>query len=147
MPELAEQVLADGSRRPVSLARPLLADPEFVRKAADGRRDEINTCIACNQACLDHTFKAQLASCLVNPRAGHETELVFHANAAQKKRIAVGRCRPCRAGRGDDTRRPWPRGAPVRKRGADRRPVQHGQAHSGKEEFEETLRYFRAASR
>ncbi len=76
-PELAEQLLADGDADLVSLARPLLADPDFVGKAAAGRADEINTCIACNQACLDHAFANQRASCLVNPRACHETELVL----------------------------------------------------------------------
>jgi 2,4-dienoyl-CoA reductase (NADPH2) len=83
MPEVAEQVLSDGCADLVSLARPLLADPEFANKARSGRRDDINTCIACNQACLDHTFRAELASCLVNPRAGHETELVFQARPDQ----------------------------------------------------------------
>jgi 2,4-dienoyl-CoA reductase (NADPH2) len=87
-PEVAEQVLADGCADMVSMARPLLADPEFVNKAATGRVDEINTCIACNQACLDHVFQRRIASCLVNPRAGHETELVY-APARQPKRIAV----------------------------------------------------------
>jgi 2,4-dienoyl-CoA reductase (NADPH2) len=76
-PEVADQLVADGTADLVSLARPLLADPEFVRKAAAGRADEINTCIACNQACLDHAFVNKRASCLVNPRACHETELVL----------------------------------------------------------------------
>ncbi|MEO8750987.1 MAG: NADPH-dependent 2,4-dienoyl-CoA reductase [Allobranchiibius sp.] len=74
-PEVAEQILADGHADLISMARPLLADPEFVNKAREGRGDEINTCIACNQACLDHTFANKRASCLVNPRAGHETTL------------------------------------------------------------------------
>ncbi|MFI7580488.1 oxidoreductase [Kocuria kalidii] len=74
-PETAERILADGDADMVSLARPLLADPAFVDKAARGRADAINTCIACNQACLDHTFAGRVASCLVNPRAGHETLL------------------------------------------------------------------------
>ncbi|MCW2819321.1 MAG: 2,4-dienoyl-CoA reductase, partial [Marmoricola sp.] len=76
-PELAEQLLAEGSADLVSMARPFLADPELVAKAAAGRADEINTCIACNQACLDHTFSNKRASCLVNPRACRETELVL----------------------------------------------------------------------
>jgi 2,4-dienoyl-CoA reductase (NADPH2) len=76
-PELAEQLIADGTADLVSMARPLLADPDFVNKAAAGRADEINTCIACNQACLDHAFANKRASCLVNPRACHETELVL----------------------------------------------------------------------
>jgi len=75
-PDDAESLLADGSADLVSMARPFLADPDLVAKAAAGRADEINTCIACNQACLDHTFQAKRASCLVNPRACHETELV-----------------------------------------------------------------------
>ena len=76
-PELAEEILAAGEADLVSMARPLLADPAFVAKAMDERADEINTCIACNQACLDHVFANQRASCLVNPRACHETELVL----------------------------------------------------------------------
>lgn len=89
-PEVAEQVLTDGCADMVSLARPFLADAEFVAKAAAGRADEINTCIACNQACLDHTFKGQLASCLVNPRAGHETTLLIRATTAKKRFAVVG---------------------------------------------------------
>ena len=87
-PEVAEQLLADGAADMVSLARPLLADAEFVKKAAQGQSDLINTCIACNQACLDHVFVNKTASCLVNPRACRETELVFRP-AAKAKRIAV----------------------------------------------------------
>jgi 2,4-dienoyl-CoA reductase (NADPH2) len=87
-PEVAEQVLADGHADMVSMARPLLADENFVIKAEQGRADEINTCIACNQACLDHTFKGELSSCLVNPRACHETTLNYHPGK-NKKRIAV----------------------------------------------------------
>jgi 2,4-dienoyl-CoA reductase (NADPH2) len=89
-PEVAEQVLASGQADLVSMARPFLADPEFVNKAITGRADEINTCIACNQACLDHTFANQKASCLVNPRAGHETELTYVPVAEEDtKLIAV----------------------------------------------------------
>jgi 2,4-dienoyl-CoA reductase (NADPH2) len=87
-PEVAEQVLAEGDADMVSMARPFLADPEFVNKAAEGRADEINTCIGCNQACLDHTFGGKLTSCLVNPRACHETELNY-IPVAQAKKIAV----------------------------------------------------------
>ncbi|WP_199782942.1 2,4-dienoyl-CoA reductase FMN-binding domain-containing protein, partial [Streptomyces alboniger] len=76
-PEIAEQLLADGAADMVSLARPLLADPDFVAKAEAERSEAINTCIGCNQACLDHTFNLQITSCLVNPRACHETELVL----------------------------------------------------------------------
>ncbi len=87
-PAVAESVLEDGCADMVSMARPFLADPDFVRKAADGRADQIAPCIACNQACLDHTFSGKLTSCLVNPRACHETELVIEA-AAEPKKIAV----------------------------------------------------------
>ena len=87
-PAVAEGILAGGQADLVSMARPLLADPEFVAKASAGRADEINTCIACNQACLDHVFERKTASCLLNPRACHETELAF-GPAARRKRIAV----------------------------------------------------------
>jgi 2,4-dienoyl-CoA reductase (NADPH2) len=87
-PEVAEQVLADGCADLVSMARPLLADPEFPKKAREGRASQINTCIGCNQACLDHIFENKLTSCLVNPRACHETELLARP-AQAKKRIAV----------------------------------------------------------
>lgn len=87
-PEVAEQVLAEGDADMVSMARPFLADPEFVNKAAAGRSDEINTCIGCNQACLDHTFGGKLTSCLVNPRACHETELNY-LPVTQVRKIAV----------------------------------------------------------
>ena len=141
MPEVAEQVLADGSADMISMARPFLADPEFVNKAAQGRANEINTCIACNQACLDHAFKNKLASCLVNPRAGHELDLVIRI-APAKKRIAVIGAGPAGlaaattlAGRGHrvdlfDS--------------ADKIGGQFNMAKlvPGKEEFEETLRYF-----
>lgn len=87
-PEVAEQILAEGDADMVSMARPFLADPEFVTKAAAGRGDEINTCIGCNQACLDHTFGGKLTSCLVNPRACHETELNY-LPVTQVRKIAV----------------------------------------------------------
>lgn len=87
-PEVAEQILAEGDADMVSMARPFLADPEFVNKAAAGRGDEINTCIGCNQACLDHTFGGKLTSCLVNPRACHETELNY-LPVTQVRKIAV----------------------------------------------------------
>ncbi len=87
-PEVAEQVLAEGDADMVSMARPFLADADFVNKAAAGRGDEINTCIGCNQACLDHTFGGKLTSCLVNPRACHETELNY-LPVQQIKKIAV----------------------------------------------------------
>ena len=89
-PEVAEQVLAENDADMVSMARPFLADPEFVNKAAAGKADEINTCIGCNQACLDHTFGGKLTTCLVNPRACHETELNYIATTAVKKIAVVG---------------------------------------------------------
>ena len=89
-PELAESILAAGEADLVSMARPLLADPDFVAKAAAGRADEINTCIACNQACLDHVFANQKASCLVNPRAGRETELVLLPTRSARSVAVVG---------------------------------------------------------
>ncbi len=87
-PEMAEHVLASGHADMISMARPMLADSEFVLKAEQGRSDEINTCIGCNQACLDHIFSMKIATCLVNPRACYETELIFK-ESAEKKNIAV----------------------------------------------------------
>lgn len=89
-PEVAEQILAENDADMISMARPFLADPEFVNKAAAGKSDEINTCIGCNQACLDHTFGGKLTTCLVNPRACHETELNYIATTAVKKIAVVG---------------------------------------------------------
>ena len=89
-PEVAEQLLADGSATMVSMARPFLADAFFMRKAKDGRSQDINSCIACNQACLDHTFVGKTSSCLVNPRACHETEIVIEASEKPKKLAVVG---------------------------------------------------------
>ncbi|WP_246159561.1 NADPH-dependent 2,4-dienoyl-CoA reductase [Nocardioides antri] len=89
-PEAAEEILASGKADLVSMARPLLADAHFVNKAAEGRADEINTCIACNQACLDHVFKNRSASCLVNPRACHETTLVLRPTRVKKSVAVVG---------------------------------------------------------
>ena len=90
LPATAEQILADGSADMVSMARPMLADPEFVKKAREDRADEINVCIACNQACLDHTFSNKMSSCLVNPRACHETELNYLATQSKKRFAVVG---------------------------------------------------------
>lgn len=89
-PELAEDILSNGDADMISMARPLLADPEFAIKAEAGRANEINTCIACNQACLDHTFSMKRSSCLVNPRACHETELVYVKTEAPKQVAVIG---------------------------------------------------------
>jgi 2,4-dienoyl-CoA reductase (NADPH2) len=140
-PEVAEAILAAGAADMVSMARPLLADPDFVRKAAAGRGDEINTCIACNQACLDNIFAGQVASCLVNPRACHETELRIE-RSVQRKRIAVVGAGPagmaCAATAAE-------RGHEVTL--FDSAAAIGGQFNlarriPGKEEFNETLRYF-----
>ncbi len=90
MPETAEKVLAEGHADMISMARPFLADPEWVNKAKAEKEDEINTCIGCNQACLDHVFQQKVASCLVNPRACHETELNYHPTKKQKKIAVIG---------------------------------------------------------
>ncbi len=139
-PEVAEEVLASGADL-VSLARPFLADPEFVLKAEQGRADEINTCIACNQACLDHTFRKQRATCLVNPRAAHETELVIEPTP-HRRRVAVVGAGPAGmaaattlAGRGHEVEL------------FEARDHVGGQFDiamriPGKEEFAETIRYF-----
>jgi 2,4-dienoyl-CoA reductase (NADPH2) len=141
MPETAEKVLADGDADMVSMARPFLADPEWVNKSADDRADEINTCIACNQACLDHVFEQKVASCLVNPRAGHETELLIKP-ASVKKRIAVVGAGPAGLAAATTAAR---RGHAVTLfEAADRIGGQFNMAKRvpGKEEFVETLRYF-----
>ncbi|MDH5209982.1 MAG: NADPH-dependent 2,4-dienoyl-CoA reductase [Burkholderiaceae bacterium] len=140
-PEVGEQVLADGCADMVSLARPLLADPDFVAKARAGRAQDINTCIACNQACLDHAFKNELATCLVNPRAARETVLVIRA-AAQRLRYAVVGAGP--AGLAAATTLAE-RGHEVHLfEGAAQIGGQFNMARRipGKEEFSETLRYF-----
>ena len=90
MPEAAEQILADGNVQLISMARPLLSDPDWVRKAEADAADEINTCIACNQACLDHAFVHKTVSCLLNPRAGHETKLVLGPTRRTKRVAVVG---------------------------------------------------------
>ena len=90
MPEDAETILAEGQTDLVSMARPFLADPAWVRKAVEGRDEQINTCIACNQACLDHTFSQKRASCLVNPRAGRETTLVLEPTRTAQRVAVIG---------------------------------------------------------
>jgi len=142
MPEVAEKILANGGADMVSLARPLLADPEWANKARSGRVQAINTCIACNQACLDHVFENKLASCLVNPRAAHETELNYLPTARPRRIAVVGAgpaglaCATVAARRGHQVTL------------FDAASEIGGQFNlakriPGKEEFHETLRYFR----
>lgn len=141
-PELAEELLANGSCNMVSMARPFLADSQFIKKAKEGRADEINTCIGCNQACLDHTFAWKITSCLVNPRACHETELVIEPSGKQKRVAVIGAgpaglaCAVTSAERGHSVSL------------YDASAEIGGQFNiaklvPGKEEFYETLRYFK----
>jgi len=142
MPDEAEHILASGEADMVSMARPFLADPDFVRKVESGRVDEINTCIACNQACLDHTFSNQRASCLVNPRAGHETELVF-VKTVRPKRVAVVGAGPAGLSAASVAAE---RGHDVSLFDASERiggQFNYAMRIPGKEEFAETLRYFK----
>lgn len=142
MPEVAERVLTAGHADMVSMARPFLADPAWVRKAEQGLAEEINTCIACNQACLDHTFAGKLTSCLVNPRACHETELVI-APAQTIKRVAVVGGGPAglatavtAASRGHSV-------VLFEQRSELGGQFNYARKIPGKEEFNETLRYYR----
>ncbi|MET8457897.1 NADPH-dependent 2,4-dienoyl-CoA reductase [Streptomyces parvulus] len=141
-PEVAERLLAEGAADMVSMARPMLADPDFVAKAASGRPEDINTCIGCNQACLDHTFSGQITSCLVNPRACHETELVLTPTRRRKRVAVVGAgpaglaCAVGAAERGHDVTL-YDAAAEVGGQLNVARKV------PGKQEFDETLRYFR----
>ncbi len=141
-PEVGEQVLTEGCADMVSMARPFLADAEFVNKARQNRADEINTCIACNQACLDHVFKRKTASCLVNPRACHETELNYEKTETKKKIAVVGAgpaglaASTILAGRGHEVHL-------FEASGEIGGQFNMAKTIPGKEEFHETLRYFR----
>ncbi|OKJ44954.1 NADPH-dependent 2,4-dienoyl-CoA reductase [Streptomyces sp. CB01580] len=141
-PELAEEILASGRADMVSMARPFLADPDFVAKAAAGRPEAINTCIGCNQACLDHVFGGRVTSCLVNPRACHETELVLSPTRTVRRLAVVGAgpaglaCAVTASERGHRvTLFDMADGIGGQLDVARRVP--------GKQEFDETLRYFR----
>ncbi|MFE0807505.1 FAD-dependent oxidoreductase [Streptomyces sp. NPDC058794] len=141
-PEVAERLLAEGTADMVSMARPMLADPDFVAKAAAGRPEAINTCIGCNQACLDHTFSGRITSCLVNPRACHETELVLAPTRRRKRLAVVGAgpaglaCAVSAAERGHEVTL-YDAGSEIGGQLNVARRV------PGKQEFDETLRYFR----
>lgn len=141
MPDVAEQVLRDGDADVVSMARPLLADPDFVKKAIEDKAQAINTCIACNQACLDKVFQGKRASCLVNPRACYETELVIEKTDIAKKIIIVGlgpagmACAKVAAARGHHVI--------AYEAGDLGGQLNLAKKIPGKEEFAETIRYYR----
>eukprot|EP00611_Tribonema_gayanum_P011014 TRINITY_DN21136_c0_g1_i1.p1 TRINITY_DN21136_c0_g1~~TRINITY_DN21136_c0_g1_i1.p1 ORF type:complete len:481 (-),score=190.52 TRINITY_DN21136_c0_g1_i1:286-1560(-) len=144
MPQTAEQVLARGDADMVSMARPLLADPYWVRKAAEGREDEINTCIACNQACLDHSFVGKLASCLVNPRAGHETELrLLPVAATKRRRVAVVGAGPAGLACATSAAQRGHKVTLFESASDIGGQFNMAKAVPGKEEFHETIRYFK----
>ncbi|ENV05985.1 hypothetical protein F967_01507 [Acinetobacter sp. CIP 102637] len=141
-PEMAEHVLASGHADMISMARPMLADADFVLKASEGRSDEINTCIGCNQACLDHIFSMKIATCLVNPRACYETELIFKETNAIKNIAVIG------AGPAGLSFATYAASRGHKVKVFDSNNQIGGQFNiaktiPGKEEFYETLRYFK----
>ncbi|EDQ01053.1 NADPH-dependent 2,4-dienoyl-CoA reductase [Shewanella benthica] len=141
-PEVAEEILAQGNADIVSMARPMLADPDFMLKAQAGKSDEINTCIGCNQACLDHIFQMKLVSCLVNPQACHETELIIKPTEHSKE-IAVVGAGPAGLAAATTAAR---RGHKVTLFEADDKiggQFNIAMQVPGKEEFSETIRYFK----
>ncbi|WP_024795390.1 NADPH-dependent 2,4-dienoyl-CoA reductase [Tomitella biformata] len=141
MPETAEHILTTTQVELISMARPMLADPDWVDKAAAGKADEINTCIACNQACLDHTFQNKTASCLVNPRACHETQLTL-APTRRTKTVAVVGAGPAGLAAATNLAR---RGHTVTLFEAEDRiggQFEIARRIPGKEEFAETIRYY-----
>jgi 2,4-dienoyl-CoA reductase (NADPH2) len=137
----AEALLASGAADLISMARPLLADPELPRKAAEGREDEINTCIACNQACLDKVFENQRATCLVNPRAAYETELVF-SPAATPRRIAVVGAGPAGLSCATTLAERGHRVTLFERAHEIGGQFRYAREVPGKEDFHDTLRYF-----
>lgn len=142
MPEVAERVLAEGHADMVSMARPFLADPAWLTKAAAGRAEEINTCIACNQACLDHTFQGRISSCLVNPRACHETELVI-SPAESPREIAVVGGGPAGLAAAVTAASRGHRVTLFERDAELGGQFNHARRIPGKEEFDETLRYYK----
>nr|WP_086938130.1 NADPH-dependent 2,4-dienoyl-CoA reductase [Thaumasiovibrio occultus] len=143
MPNVAEQILASGEADMVSMARPFLADPEWVNKAAAEQPDAINTCIGCNQACLDRVFKMKRASCLVNPQACYETERVLEKIATTSARIAVVGAGPAGLSAALNAARRGFKVTLFEKRGDLGGQFRLAMTIPGKEEFAETIRYFR----